>query len=104
MSCWYPAQCWECETIPLVFVWVCRRWLIISAVRSDVTRPLDAAAAGDRRVAADLLSLVYNELRKLAAARRAADAPGEGVTRGREIRETVIFRVLQPPLGVVTLS
>jgi RNA polymerase sigma factor (TIGR02999 family) len=43
---------------------------------SDVTRLLDAAAAGDRRAAADLLPLVYDELRKLAAARMAAEAPG----------------------------
>jgi hypothetical protein len=34
---------------------------------SDVTRLLDAAAAGDRKAAADLLPLVYDELRKLAA-------------------------------------
>ena len=68
-----------------------------------MTRLLDAAAAGDRQAAADLLSLVYNELRKFAAARRAAEVPGEGVTCRREIRENAIFRVLQPPLGVVTL-
>ena len=74
-----------------------------SAVRSDVTRLLEAAAAGDRQAAADLLSLIYNELRKFAAARRAVEVPGEGVTRGREIRENVIFRVLQPSPGVVTL-
>src|SRR6476620_11261088 len=43
---------------------------------SDVTRLLEAAQAGDRRAAADLLPLVYNELRKLAAARMAAEAPG----------------------------
>jgi RNA polymerase sigma factor (TIGR02999 family) len=43
---------------------------------SDVTRLLDAAAAGDRRAAADLLPLVYDELRTLAAARMAAEAPG----------------------------
>jgi hypothetical protein len=35
---------------------------------SDVTRLLDAAAAGDPQAAADLLSLVYDELRKFAAA------------------------------------
>ena len=34
------------------------------------------AAAGDRQAAADLLPLVYDELRKLAAARMAAEAPG----------------------------
>jgi len=43
---------------------------------SDVTRLLEAAAAGDRRAAADLLPLVYDELRKLAAARMAAESPG----------------------------
>jgi RNA polymerase sigma factor (TIGR02999 family) len=43
---------------------------------SDVTRLLEAAAEGDRKAAADLLPLVYEELRKLAAARMAAEAPG----------------------------
>lgn len=42
----------------------------------DVTRLLDAAHAGDRRAAADLLPLVYDELRRLAAARLAAENPG----------------------------
>lgn len=41
---------------------------------SDVTRLLDAAAAGDRKAAADLLPLVYDELRKLAAVRKADEA------------------------------
>src|SRR6516165_10436358 len=44
---------------------------------SDVTRLLEAAAAGDRRAADDLLPLVYDELRKLAAARMAAEKPGQ---------------------------
>src|SRR5215475_798561 len=43
---------------------------------SEVTRLLDAAAAGDRRAAADLLPLVYDELRALAAARMATESPG----------------------------
>ena len=42
---------------------------------SDLTTLLDAAAAGDRRAAADLLPLVYDELRKLAAARMAGENP-----------------------------
>ena len=42
----------------------------------EITRLLDAAAAGDRQAAADLLPLVYDELRKLAAARMAAEKPG----------------------------
>jgi RNA polymerase sigma factor (TIGR02999 family) len=44
---------------------------------SDVTRLIDAAAAGDRQATADLLPLVYDELRKLAAARLAAEGPGQ---------------------------
>jgi RNA polymerase sigma factor (TIGR02999 family) len=43
---------------------------------SDVTQLLAAAAAGDGKAAADLLPLVYDELRKLAAARMAVEAPG----------------------------
>src|SRR5262249_46645648 len=43
---------------------------------SDVTRLLDAAVAGDRRAAADLLPLVYDELRALAAARMFVESPG----------------------------
>ncbi|QDU21743.1 ECF-type sigma factor [Urbifossiella limnaea] len=43
---------------------------------SDVTRLLVAAQAGDRQAAAELLPLVYDELRRLAAARMAAEAPG----------------------------
>jgi RNA polymerase sigma factor (TIGR02999 family) len=44
---------------------------------SDATRLLDAAAAGDRRAAADLLPLVYDELRRLAAARLADEPAGQ---------------------------
>ena len=44
---------------------------------SEVTRLLDAAAAGDRQAATDLLPLVYDELRKLAAARMADEKPGQ---------------------------
>src|SRR5512140_1539479 len=44
---------------------------------ADVTRLVDAAAAGDPKAAAELLPLVYDELRKLAAARMTAEAPGQ---------------------------
>jgi RNA polymerase sigma factor (TIGR02999 family) len=43
---------------------------------SQVTRLLDSAAAGDRQAAAELLPLVYDELRQLAAARLAVESPG----------------------------
>jgi RNA polymerase sigma factor (TIGR02999 family) len=44
---------------------------------ADVTRLLDAAAAGDPQAAAELLPLVYDELRELAAARMAEERPGQ---------------------------
>jgi len=47
------------------------------ALMSDVTRLIDAAATGDVIAAADLLPLVYDELRKLATARLAAEKPGQ---------------------------
>ena len=44
---------------------------------ADVTQILIAIEAGDPNAAAELLPLVYDELRKLAAARMAAEAPGQ---------------------------
>jgi RNA polymerase sigma factor (TIGR02999 family) len=43
---------------------------------TEITHLLEAAAAGDRQAAADLLPLVYDELRMLAAAQMAAERPG----------------------------
>jgi len=42
---------------------------------SDVTRLIESAQKGDRQAAAELLPLVYDELRKLAAAKMAAEVP-----------------------------
>jgi RNA polymerase sigma factor (TIGR02999 family) len=44
---------------------------------ADVTQLLAAAEAGDHKAAADLLPLVYDELRKLAATRLANEKPGQ---------------------------
>src|SRR5207248_7763414 len=44
---------------------------------ADLTQLLDAAASGDPRAAAELLPLVYDELRRLAAARLSQEAPGQ---------------------------
>jgi RNA polymerase sigma factor (TIGR02999 family) len=43
---------------------------------NDVTNILNAAGQGDTRAANELLSLVYEELRRLAAAKMASEAPG----------------------------
>ena len=42
----------------------------------EISHLLEAVAAGDRQAAADLLPLVYDELRQLAAARMALEKPG----------------------------
>jgi RNA polymerase sigma factor (TIGR02999 family) len=44
---------------------------------SDVTQILDAVARGDRQAADRLMPLVYDELRRLAAARLAQEKPGQ---------------------------
>src|SRR5256885_11078327 len=44
---------------------------------TDVTRILSAIEQGDPQAAAQLLPLVYDELRKLAAQRMAQEAPGQ---------------------------
>jgi RNA polymerase sigma factor (TIGR02999 family) len=44
---------------------------------TDVTRLLEAADRGDQQAAAELLPLVYAELRKLAAVKVAAEKPGQ---------------------------
>jgi RNA polymerase sigma factor (TIGR02999 family) len=43
---------------------------------SEITRLLEAAQAGNRQAASDLLPFVYDELRKLAAAKMAAEVAG----------------------------
>jgi RNA polymerase sigma factor (TIGR02999 family) len=43
---------------------------------SDVTQLLDAAHRGDKLAAAELLPLVYDELRRLASAKMAGEKPG----------------------------
>jgi RNA polymerase sigma factor (TIGR02999 family) len=65
---------------------------------SDVTRLLDAAAAGDPRAAADLLPLVYDELRKLAAARMAAEPPGHTLDATALVHEAYL-RLVGPADG-----
>ena len=57
---------------------------------SDVTRLLEAAAGGDRKAAADLLPVVYDEFRKLAAARLAAEAPGHSLNPTALVHEAYL--------------
>jgi len=56
----------------------------------DITRLLDAAAAGDTTAAADLLPYVYDELRQLAAARLAAEKPGQTLQATALVHEAYV--------------
>ena len=57
---------------------------------SDVTRLIEAAQAGDDKAAADLLPLIYDELRKLAAARMTAEAPGHSLDATALVHEAYL--------------
>lgn len=64
----------------------------------EVTRLLDAVAAGDRRAAAELLPLVYDELRMLAAARMSDEAPGQTLQPTALVHEAYL-RLIGPADG-----
>lgn len=65
----------------------------------DVTLLLDAAAAGDPKAAAELLPLVYDELRKLAAARLAHENPGQTLQATALVHEAYLRLVGSRPQG-----
>src|SRR5829696_3523160 len=56
----------------------------------DVTQLLDAAAAGNPKAAAELLPLVYEELRKLAATRMAEEKPGQTLSATGLVHEAYL--------------
>jgi RNA polymerase sigma factor (TIGR02999 family) len=57
---------------------------------SRVSAVLQAAQAGDRQAAVDLLPLVYAELRELARARLAREAPGQTLTPTALVHEAYL--------------
>jgi RNA polymerase sigma factor (TIGR02999 family) len=57
---------------------------------SDVTRLLDAANRGDKQAAAELLPLVYDELRKLAAAKLARERAGQTLNATALVHEAYL--------------
>jgi RNA polymerase sigma factor (TIGR02999 family) len=62
---------------------------------SDINRFLDASAAGDRKAAADLLPLFYDELRRLAASRLASEKPGQTIDATALVHEAYL-RLVKP--------
>jgi RNA polymerase sigma factor (TIGR02999 family) len=57
---------------------------------SDITRLLDAAAAGDRQAAAALLPLAYDELKRIAAARMAKEPSGHTLSPTALVHEAYL--------------
>ncbi len=62
---------------------------------SDVTQILSAIEQGDRRAAEQLLPLVYDELRKLAAQRLSHEKPGQTLQATALVHE-VYLRLVDP--------
>jgi RNA polymerase sigma factor (TIGR02999 family) len=62
---------------------------------SDVTQILDAIAGGDPQAASQLLPLVYDELRRLAAQQLAREAPGQTLDATALVHE-VYLRLVGP--------
>src|SRR5262249_27589733 len=57
---------------------------------TDVTRILSAIEHGDRKAAEQLLPLVYNELRKLAAQKLAREKPGQTLQATALVHEAYV--------------
>src|SRR6187401_3477203 len=65
---------------------------------ADVTQILNAVERGDPKAAAELLPLVYDELRKLAAARLADERPGQTLQATALVHEAYL-RLVGPDPG-----
>lgn len=63
------------------------------AIMSDVTHILSAIEAGDPRAAEQLLPLVYDELRKLAAGKLARESPGQTLQATALVHEAYVRMV-----------
>src|SRR5436190_21644126 len=64
-----------------------------------VTQLLDAARQGDPRAAAELLPLVYDELRRLAAGQMAREKPGQTLDATALVHEAYLRLVGAQPFA-----
>ncbi len=64
-----------------------------------LTHLIEAAQKGDCQAAADLLPLVYDELRQLAAAKMAAEAPGQSLSATALVHEAYVRLVGDHPFA-----
>ena len=63
---------------------------VIFSAMSDVTQILNAIERGDRQAAGELLPLIYDELRKLAAQRLAHESPGQTLQATALVHEAYV--------------
>src|SRR5271167_2170014 len=70
---------------------------------SDVTQILNAIEQGDPKAAEQLLPLVYDELRRLAARKLARETPGQTLQATALVHEAYL-RLVGGPLGASTPS
>jgi RNA polymerase sigma factor (TIGR02999 family) len=73
-------------------------WADIIHTMSEVTRILSAIEQGDPHAARELLPLVYDELRKLAAQRLGQETPGQTLQATALVHEAYL-RLVQVPSG-----
>src|SRR5262249_3994115 len=91
---WPPVVCWSSSlSAACTPVW----GGICSGVMSEVTRILSAIDQGDPRAAEQLLPLVYDELRKLAAQRLAREKPGQALQATALVHEAYLRLVGPDP-------
>jgi len=82
--------------------WCRLRHLTLSAIlisMSDITRILSAIEQGDPRAAEQLLPLVYDELRKLAAQKLAQEKPGQTLQATALVHEAYLRLVGADQIG-----
>ncbi len=72
-----------------------RSWAFIFNPMSEVSRILDALAQGSPHAASQLLPLVYDELRRLAAQKLAGEKPGQTLTATALVHEAYLRLVSQ---------
>src|SRR5262245_11374606 len=77
------------EAVRFIF-WSLHSRLVILVCMSDVTRILSRIQSGDPKAAEQLLPLVYDELRKLAAAKLALERPGQTLQATALVHEAYV--------------
>lgn len=66
---------------------------------SELTELLDAVAGGNRQATEQLLTVVYDELKRMAAVRMAKEKPGQTLQPTALVHEAYLRLVKPPPVA-----